>query len=148
MIQCLCWLVFMAVDPASGKTKFFVDKCLPFGTSISCTHYQCFSNSLRHIMEYKTKSHNITNYLDDLLCAAWSRILCNTMIRKFLDLCEHLSIPVALEKTQWVDTVIVFLGILLDGHHLVLCVPLDKRDKALKLLNDLSGKRKATIKQL
>ena len=41
-----CWLIFKAEDPADGKIKYFVDKCLPFGASISCTHYQHFLNAL------------------------------------------------------------------------------------------------------
>ena len=49
-VSCFCWLVMMAQDPKDGKWKFFIDKCLPFGASISCSHYQRFSNSLRHIM--------------------------------------------------------------------------------------------------
>ena len=39
-IGCFHWLLLKAVDPADGKTKYFVDKCLPFGSSISCLHYQ------------------------------------------------------------------------------------------------------------
>ena len=38
-----CWkfLVIMAEDPNdSNKKKYFVDKCLPFGSSISCAIYQ------------------------------------------------------------------------------------------------------------
>ena len=47
-----CWLMFKAIDPLDGKVKFFVDKCLPFGASISCSHYQRFSNSLRHLVQW------------------------------------------------------------------------------------------------
>ena len=47
------WLLFKARDPRDGKIKYFVDKCLPFGASISCSHYQRFSNSIKHILKYK-----------------------------------------------------------------------------------------------
>ena len=70
------------------------------------------------------------------------------MIQSFIELCKDLNIPMALEKTEWADTVIVFLGILLDGANLLLSIPIEKRDKALKLLNEFSDKKKATIKQL
>ena len=43
---CFCLLVLKAVDPSDGKTKYFVDKCLPFGASISCTLYQKFLDAL------------------------------------------------------------------------------------------------------
>ena len=35
-----CYLVMMAQDPISKKCYYFVDKCLPFGASISCSHFQ------------------------------------------------------------------------------------------------------------
>ena len=56
--------------------------------------------------------------------------------------------PVASEKTEWASTLIVFLGILLNGKTLHLSLPLEKQEKALRLLNDISGKRKATIHEL
>ena len=33
------WLIMKAQDPLSGEWKYFVDKCLPFGSSISCSHF-------------------------------------------------------------------------------------------------------------
>ena len=147
-IGCICWLVLMAQDPLTGETKFFIDKCLLFGASISCSHYQRFSNLLRWIIEFRTGHCSITNYLDDFLFAAISRLICNYLIEQFLLLCSELNIPVAIEKTEWATTLIIFLGILLDGERLLLSIPLDKRDKALKLLRDITGKKKITVKQL
>ena len=51
-VRCYCWMVLMAEDPLDGRMKFFIDKCLPFGASISYSHYQHFSNSLKHILQY------------------------------------------------------------------------------------------------
>ena len=45
-VKCFKWLILKAVDPCDGKTKFFIEKCLLFGSSISCSHYQLFSNAL------------------------------------------------------------------------------------------------------
>ena len=142
------WLVFKAKDPKDGKVKFFVDKCLPFGASISCAHYQRFSNSLRHLIQYRTSRRSINNYLDDFLFMALAKYICNMMIQRFLDLCSELRIPVANEKTEWATTTLIFLGILLDGEHLLLSIPIEKQEKALKLLQDISGKKKVTVKQL
>ena len=36
------YLVMMAESPIDGKIYYFVDKCLPFGASISCAHFQNF----------------------------------------------------------------------------------------------------------
>ena len=65
-----------------------------------------------------------------------------------MDLCSELNIPMAIEKTQWASTLIVFLGILLDGRNMVLSIPLDKKEKALKLLNEFADRKKATIQEI
>ena len=97
------WLVMKAQDPLTGEWKFFVDKCLPFGSSINCSHFQRFSDSLRHIIEFRLQvSNRVTNYLDDFLFIAVTLALCNAMIQWFLDLCVELNIPVSLEKTDGV----------------------------------------------
>ena len=147
-ICCLCWLVLMAENPKTRKFQYFVDKCLPIGASISCSHYQRFSNALRHIIVYRTKRKSITNYLDDFLFAALTKLICNFLINSFLSLCGELNLPVAIEKTEWASTLIVFLGILLDGEWLLLSIPLEKQEKALRMLNDLTGKKRVTVKQL
>ena len=145
-----CWLIMKAVDPTDGETKFFVEKCLPFGASISCSHYQRFSNALRHIMKIKycSPGRDLTNYLDDFLFLAFKKLFCDALISQFLELCECLNLPVAVEKTEWSSPLLVFLGILLDGKNLVMSLPIEKQEKALRLLNDIMGRKKATVKQL
>ena len=36
------WLVLKAEHPRTGAMCYFVDKCLPFGASISCAIFQAF----------------------------------------------------------------------------------------------------------
>ena len=43
-------LIMKATNPLDGKTYYFVDKCLPFGASISCSVFQDFSNAVAHIL--------------------------------------------------------------------------------------------------
>ena len=125
-----------------------MDKCLPFGASISCSHYQCFSNSLHAIMEFRFRKKSLTNYLDDFLFIAITRILCNKLISGFLQLCSEINLPVAIEKTVWADSFVIFLGILLDGKNLVLCIPLEKQMKALNLVRDVVECKKVTVREL
>ena len=41
------WLLVMkATHPETGKTVYFVDKCLPFGSSISCAVFQAVSDTI------------------------------------------------------------------------------------------------------
>ena len=118
-----------AQDLMTGEWKFFVDKCLPFGSSISCALFQKFSDALCHLIEHKTNSRDqITNYLDDFLFLAFLLAHCNSKIEMFINLCNDLGVPISIDKTEFVQESIVFLGILLDGKHLILAVPCEKRD--------------------
>ena len=46
-----------------------------------------------------------------------------------------------MEKTEWVTDIITFLGILLDGTHLILAIPMEKRNVAIQLLREMMEKR-------
>ena len=131
------WLIMKAQDPQTGIWMYFVDKCLPFGSSISCALFQCFSDALCHLTETRLQvKHRVTNYLDDFLFIARTLIQCNAMVRQFLD------------KTEWATDLIVFLGILLNGRELSLAIPLEKKDRAIELLTDMKSSKKTTVKQL
>ena len=85
------WLVMKAHDPKTGQMRYFVDKCLPFGASISCAVFQRFSNALKFLTEARSSAtlevsvkDTITNYLDDFLFLAICRLTCNRLIEDFL----------------------------------------------------------------
>ena len=143
------WLIMKAQNPSTGEWMYFVDKRLPFGASISCTHFQCFSDVLCHIVEFRLKvNRKITNYLDDFLFLARSIQRCNFMIRTFLNICEELGVPVSMDKTEWGTQIIVFLGILLNGVSLTLSIPLEKKAHAINLLQEMLESKKTTVKHL
>ena len=143
------FLVMKAVSPIDGKTYFFVDKCLPFGASISCSHFQRFSNAVKHIVRHKTKKE-LVNYLDDYLFAALLRSCCNWQVQTFLDVCKMIVFPVSLEKTFWGTTKLTFLGLLLDTENQCVCIPIDKIKKAVDMINTVLNKEsgKLTLNQL
>ena len=147
--RCWKWLIMKVQDPTSGEWCFFIDKCLPFGASISCALFQEFSDAFCFLIECKTNSiSSVTNYLDDFLFLALTLSHCNYLISIFMQLCEQIGVPLALEKTEWGMEIIVFLGILLNGNTLSLSIPLEKRDKVIQLLNLMVSERKATVKEL
>ena len=118
------WLIMKAVDPVSGETVYFIDKCLPFGASISCAHFQRVSNALRVLIEHRTLTFQlVTNYLDDFLFVEITIIACNAITEQFLQLCEELGFLVSMEKTEWACEILVFLGVLLNGKSLTLAIP-------------------------
>ena len=90
----------------------------------------------------------LTNYLDDFFVAAMTKFLCTVMLTEFLSMCELLGIPISLEKTEWPDNLMIFLGILLDGRQRILAIPEEKRIKALNTLQNLVGHKKGNVKEL
>ena len=153
IVPCNCrsrrWTVLKSEDPTTGKTVFFVDKNLPFGSSISCNLFQRFSNGLKHIVEVISgRRINIVNYLDDFLFLGESKQVCNSLIDEFMRVCNFVGVPVASDKTVRATTRIIFLGILLDGESEILSVPMDKRLRAINMLLLVSQKRKETVKNL
>ena len=126
-------LIMKADHPENGKTFFFVDKCLPFGSSISCAIFQEFSNAIAYLVTFRT-GKPLVNYLDDYMFAALKRTWCNAQVQVFLNICEHISFPVTLEKTYWATTILVFLGLLLDTESQRVCVPTDKVERALNMI--------------
>ena len=124
----------MAKNPQTGKIQYFVDKCLPFGASISCSHFQRFSNCIEFIFRKRT-GKKANNYLDDFFFAALLAVLCNNQVQKFLNLYDEIGFPVVLEKMVWATQIIVFLGILIDTINQTISIPSEKLKKAVDLLN-------------
>ena len=58
------------------------------------------------------------------------------------------NFPVAMEKTEWATTIIVFLGMLFDTKRQVIAIPLDKKEKAIKLLLKIRNEKKTTVLHL
>ena len=144
------FLCMRADHPITKKIWYFVDKCLPFCSSISCAVFQSFSDALRHITEAKLTAiliyPAITNYLDDFLFIAISVNICNGIVDKFLYICQVINCPISMDKTEWATQLIVFLGVLLNGSSRTLAIPIEKKIKALDLLQTTIDKRKVTIK--
>ena len=139
-----CLLIMKAKDPKTGIFKYFVDKCLPFGASISCAHFQTFSNAVAHIVRAKT-GKDLINYLDDYFFTVLMKLLCNSQVQTFLDICKLIKFPVSLEKTFWATTQLVFLGLLIDTVLQTVSLPKEKIDKANELITKALMKKKITL---
>ena len=150
-IRCEDWmlLIMMAESPIDGKKYYFVDKCMPFGASISCSHFQRFSNALSHITKVKTKAENI-NYLDDFFFVAILRVLCNKQVDIFTKICDLISFPWSAEKTHRATTRITFLGLLIDSKLQKIFIPIEKVLRALNMINTFLGRKssKVTLKEI
>ena len=119
-----------AQSPLDQRIYYFVDKCMPFGASISCANFQRVSNAISHIVTYRTGNANV-NYLDDFFFAALLKLLCNNEVKAFLQVCSEIGFPVSLEKTVWASTCMTFLGLLIDTQRRLILIPLEKITHAL-----------------
>ena len=142
-------LVLKAEHPVTRKTYFFCDKCLPFGSSISCAHFQRISDAIAYLVYVRTMKTNV-NYLGDFLFAALMKAVCDGQLRTFLWICDQINFPVSLEKTFWGSTCLTFLGLLLDTVHQAVCILQEKVDCALDLIAHFlnRNKKKVTIHQI
>ena len=143
-----CLLIMKAKDPATGKIWWFADKCLPFGASISCSHFQRVSDAIAHIVKVRNGGKVPINYLDDYLFAAYLKSLCNQQIQVFLDVCSEIKFPVSLEKTFWACHLLTFLGILIDTIRQVVAIPTEKVIRARELIEDMMNSKKTTVYKL
>ena len=143
------WLILKAVSPFDGKTYYFVDKCLPFGSSISCALFQKVSDAIAWLVKFRTKK-DLVNYLDDFLFVAMLRFLCDLQLRTFLQICEDIGMPISSDKTVYSCSQLTFLGFLVDGQKQMVMVPVDKISKALDIIVEYLqyGKKKTTLWRL
>ena len=81
-------LIMKAEHPVSKKLCFFIDKCLPFGSSISCAIFQVISNAIAFIVAKKAGNKPNLNYLDDYLFEAFLKQESDRQVMIFLQVCE------------------------------------------------------------
>ena len=79
---------------------------------------------------------------------ATSENSCNEMLRMFHELCKWLGVPLADEKTVWATTMIIFLGIPMDGTLHLLALPLAKIEAAEYQLKLMIEKKEVQVKQI
>ena len=141
------FLILKAESPFDSKIYYFIDKCLPFGSSISCAHFQEFSNAVAHIVRFKTK-RDLVNYLDDYLFVELLKAICDGQMDVFMKVCNQINFPVSIEKTFRGTTLLVFLGLLINTVEQIVSIPVEKIEKADKLISEILRKKKMTLKQL
>ena len=107
--------------------KFYFDKCLPMGCSISCALFEKFSCFLEWLVKEKAKSESVLHYLDDFLFAgSEGSNNCQLLMHTFSEMCCELRIPLAEDKTVGPAFVLAFLGIEIDKKEMLIRIPREK----------------------
>ena len=140
-------LILKAEHPLTKKTWYFVEKCLPFGSSISCAIFQVVSDAIAFLVTSRTNRPTL-NYLDDYYFVKVLKLLCNWQVNQFLNVCQEIGFPVALEKTHWGCQFLVFLGFLLDMVNKQVAIPVEKLVKALSMVEEMLNSKKTTVHKI
>ena len=140
-------LVMKAKNPLDHQWYYFVDKCMPFGASISCAHFQEISNALAHIQKFRSGKKPV-NYLDDFLFATLKRALCDGQMNEFIQICKELGILISMDKTEWGSTCMIFLGLLIDTKNKLVAIPANKVEKAKELIDKILSMKKIKMHNL
>ena len=86
--------------------KYYIDKCLPMGCSISCNIFEKISIFLHWLVEKKSGLSTLDHYLDDFIFAGQENSeRCKTLMNYFLSISHELGIPIADEKSAGPVTV-------------------------------------------
>ena len=130
--------------------KYYIDKCLPFGLSVSCALFEKFSTFLEWCLKHYTGSDQIIHYLDDF--AACDRRLqgAKSILDNSLDLFSSLGVPIADNKIEGPSTSIKFLGLEVDTVAMMVKLPLDKLHDLRLSIDNLLKKQgeKITLREL
>ena len=125
------------------KGQFFIDSCLPFGASISCTIFEDTSTLIHWITERRA-GHAMIHYLDDFFTVHKMAYICGNIMCSFKQVYKEIGMPVSPEKAVGPVQVIQFLALTIDTALMVIKVPEDKRADILKVLTKMVQKWKVT----
>ena len=123
------------------EDKLLIDICLPMGLSTSCAIFQSISNSLAWWFRRAFADCEMFNYIDDFLILAPNKERCQQALDGFLATLDYLGFPVSPQKTVLPCTHIEFLGLGIDSDSLSYFVPLSKREKYLREIDNLLSKK-------
>lgn len=126
--------------------KYYIDKCLPMGCSISCSLFEKFSTFIHKVVEEETGLHSLDHYLDDFLFAGNSTSNdCQILMSKFIEITAEMGVPLADNKTVGPTTVLTFLGLVIDTDLMLIRVPEVKIQKIKSHLINLMSVKKIRL---
>ena len=120
--------------------KFFIDARLPFGLASAPALFERVSKAIHWIVE--RDSGKIVHYLDDYFFCNKEEDLCTRDFKRFQQVCEHIGMPIAHEKSEGPAQRLSFLGLELDSEAEQVKIPISKIQRAASwILRMLEGKK-------
>ena len=128
--------------------KYYYDKCLPMGCSISCKLFEDFSRAIQWVLKTCYNVAHMSHILDDFILLAHSESVCASYLDSFMLLADYVGIPVKLSKTVLPSTCLTVHGIEVDTVLMEARLPQDKLDQARDLVKKFSRRKKVTLREL
>lgn len=131
------------------NNKYYFDKSLPFGCSISCSTFDKFSTFLEFAVRRRSAVGKLLHYLDDFLFGGPKGTNDCKIIMGHFEICmAELGVPIAREKTVGPTTVICFLGLELDTLKMEVRIPIGKVHEIVQKIQVILQKEKVTLKAM
>lgn len=128
---------------------YYIDKCLPFGCSISCKIFETFSTFLEWAVKFKTQLDTVHHYLDDFIFIGKSNSdNCSALMHTFQDICSEIGVPLNQDKTIEPITKLTFLGLEIDTVNMLVQIPVSKVQELKLLLQHWVTQKKILLSQL
>lgn len=127
-------------------SNYYIDKCMPFGCSISCSTFEKFACFLEFCMKRRMSSGKLLHYLDDYLGGDKSYDASRMLMQNFVKLLMEMNVPMADEKTVGPVSVLCFLGLELDSDEMVVRMPTDKIKEIIARIKLALTKEKVTLR--
>ncbi|MES9880226.1 MAG: reverse transcriptase domain-containing protein [Sedimenticola sp.] len=124
---------------------YFIDKCVPFGCSISCSLFERFATFVEFYVKSCMSSGSLIHYLDDFLGGDRTDEACAQAMAIFKDCAAKLNIPLADEKSAGPTEIISYLGMELDSAKMVVRIPQEKLTDLVSKIENILGKPKSTL---
>ena len=126
--------------------KFYHDRCLPMGCSVSCQLFETLSTAVQWILQTKLSVPFMSHILDDFIFfGPPSSKTCNTSLRTFFMLADSIKLPVKQSKTVFPTTCASLHGIEVDTEAMTMRLPLDKLLEARHKVNIMINRKKAPL---
>jgi len=131
------------------QDKYYLDKSLPMGCSVSCSVFEDFSSSIQWILVNKLGVKYTSHILDDFMFFGHANTpQCNLYLQSFLQLSKSIGLPIKASKTVQPTTLVQLHGLEVCTIKMEVRLPQDKVAKALALIHSIYNKRSVTLVRL
>ena len=130
------------------KGKTYIDRALPFGLRSAPKIFSAVADFIAWALYQQGVAHQL-HYLDDFLfLGAPNTEEASRVLETVTKVLHMLGIPIAVHKTEGPDTILVFLGILIDTLKFELRLPTDKLTRLQQQLDAWSTKTSCRKREL